>query len=176
MVNANKNKGDQAERDAVEFLVALCPDLVVKKPQRLLGAGRKEDVGDLWVFPDAAVQVKAYGPKSVSAAMYDAATTSVDQAANADRPFAAGMVKMHNARPGTVRWLASVMEWPEPFTVAPVGFKASTAAADWAKKQVNGDAVATVTRAGSPVIFVAPFRTWVDAYRRARIALEEAAA
>src|SRR6478735_12765266 len=56
--NTNKRKGDRAEREAVAVLCELAPDLVVARPQRLLGAGRREDTGDLWVFPGVTVQVK----------------------------------------------------------------------------------------------------------------------
>jgi hypothetical protein len=167
MANRSKQKGDEAERDATVFLVDLCPDLVVAKPKRMLGAGRMEDVGDLWVFPDVAVQVKAYKPTSLSTALYDAARTSVDQAENGDMRFALGMVKIHNARPGTERWLASVMEWPEE--IVPTPFKAGTAAAAWAHKHpAPAHAIARVERGGSPVIYVAPMGTWIAAYRRVR--------
>lgn len=161
-------KGDKAEMDATRFLVDLCPDLVVERPKRMLGAGRKEDIGDLWVFPDVAVQVKAYKPESMSAALYDAARTSVDQAANGGMRFALGMVKVHNARPGTERWLAAVMEWPEEVEAVP--FKAGTVAAAWAHKHPAPlHAIGRVERGGSPVIFVAPMGAWINAYRRVRL-------
>ena len=169
MVNRSKAKGDKAELDATQYFIDLCPDLVVERPKRMLGAGRKEDVGDLWVFPDVAIQVKAFKPASLSAALYDSARTSVDQAANGEKPFALGMVKMHNARPGTEKWLASVLEWPEEADTVP--FKAGTAAAEWARKHPAPDhAIARVERGGSPAIFVAPMGTWVSAYRRVRAA------
>lgn len=167
MVNRSKAKGDRGEWDAVRYLVELCPDLLVPRPRPMLGAGRKDDVGDLQAFPDAAVQVKVYKPESISKALYDAARTSVNQAANAEKMFAVGMVKIHNARPGTERWLASVLDWPEE--VEPVLFKAGTVAAAWAHKHPAPlHAIGRVERAGSPVIYVAPFGTWVNAYRRAR--------
>ena len=169
MVNRSKAKGDKAELDATEYFKFMCPDLVVPRPKRMLGAGRKEDIGDLWVFADVAIQVKAFKPASLSAAPYDAARTSVDQAANGDMQFALGMVKIHNARPGTEKWLASVMEWPEP--VDTTSFKAATEAAMWAHKHPAPDhAIARVERGGSPVIYIAPMGTWLDAYRRLRAA------
>ena len=58
MANSNKRKGDRAEREAVAAVCRLAPDLVVERPQRLLGAGRGEDTGDLWVLPGVTVQVK----------------------------------------------------------------------------------------------------------------------
>ena len=58
MANSNKRKGDRAEREAFAVLCLLAPDLLVPRPQRLLGAGRREDTGDLWVLPDVTVQVK----------------------------------------------------------------------------------------------------------------------
>ena len=168
MVNRNKQKGDKGELDAVEFFKFQCPDLVVARPKRMLGAGRKEDIGDLWVFPDVAIQVKVLGPKALSSALYDSARTSVDQAGHGDMPFALGMVKIHNARPGTEKWIASVYEWPEE-DVHVVPFKAATDAAQWARTHPAPlTAVARVERGGSPVIFVAPMIAWIDAYRRCR--------
>jgi hypothetical protein len=167
MVNKNKAKGDKAELDATRYFIDLCPDLVVERPKRMLGAGRKEDIGDLWVFPDVAIQVKAFKADAISAALYDAARTSVDQAVNGEMEFALGMVKMHNARPGTEKWLASVLTWPEETDTVP--FKAGSVAAEWARKHPAPlHAIARVERGGSPVIYVAPMGTWVAAYRRAR--------
>lgn len=167
MVNRSKAKGDKAELDATEWFKFGYPDLVVPRPKRMLGAGRKEDIGDLWVFADVAIQVKAYAPTSLSAALYDAARTSVDQAANGDMPFALGMVKMHNARPGTERWIASVTEWPEECD--PVPFKAATDAAKWASTHpAPMQAVALVSRGGATPIFVAPMIHWMEVYRRTR--------
>ncbi|MFE6966683.1 hypothetical protein ACFVAJ_16365 [Agromyces sp. NPDC057679] len=168
MANRQKQKGDAGERDAVKYLLELCPDLCRPGSQRHLGAGRREDVGDLWVFREAAVQVKAYGAAGLSAAMYDSATSAVIQAKHGRVPFGVGMVKMHNARPGTNRWIAASVGWPD-VPAGLVEFKASTAAAEWAKRLPADDrSVGIVTRAGSPVIHVAPFHTWVDAFREAR--------
>jgi hypothetical protein len=168
MVNRSKAKGDKAELDATRYFQDLCPDLVVARPKRMLGAGRAEDIGDLWVFPDVAIQVKAYKASSVSAALYDAARTSVSQAANGEMPYALGMVKMHNARPGTEKWLASVIDWPEP-DVDTVLFKAGTLASEWARNHPAPlHAIARVERGGTDSIFVAPMGTWVEAYRRNR--------
>jgi hypothetical protein len=169
MVNRSKAKGDKAELDATEWFKRGYPELVVPRPKRMLGAGRKEDEGDLWVFADVAIQVKALLPSALSTALYDCARTSVDQAINGDRPYALGMVKMHNARPGTERWIASVLEWPEPVEAVP--FKAATDAAKWASTHpAPSHAIARVERGGSPVIFVAPMITWMEAYRRTRAA------
>ncbi|WP_159600705.1 hypothetical protein [Agromyces humi] len=166
MPNRRKEKGDKGERDAVEYLVALCPDLCRPGSMRMLGAGRAQDVGDLWVFTDAAVQVKAYGKESLSSAMYTSATSSVVQAANGRVPYGVGMVKMHNARPGTNRWVAAAVNWPAPLDHQPVEFKAATVAAEWAKRLPADDrSVGIITRAGAQTIYVAPFHTWVDALR-----------
>jgi Holliday junction resolvase len=52
-VNAVKRKGDRAERE----LASLLSDLTGYDVRRALGAGRKEDTGDAWGLPGAAVQV-----------------------------------------------------------------------------------------------------------------------
>jgi hypothetical protein len=169
MVNRSKAKGDKAELDATEWFKHGYPELVVPRPKRMLGAGRKEDVGDLWVFADVAIQVKALGANALSKALTDAARTAVDQAENGEMRYALGMVKMHNARPGTERWIASVVDWPEE--VEPIIFKAGTDAAKWASTHPAPlHAIARVERGGTDPIYVAPMIAWMEAYRRTRAA------
>lgn len=104
MPNANQDKGKRNERNAVKFLVEHFEDLVdVKNPARLLGEGRREDGGDLNVFSDTTVQVKAW--KNLGAGIHDAARSAVEQADYADKTFAVGMVPIPRAQPGTVSWL-----------------------------------------------------------------------
>jgi hypothetical protein len=52
-VNPSKRKGDRAERE----LAGLLADLTGYDVRRALGAGRREDIGDLWGLPGAVIQV-----------------------------------------------------------------------------------------------------------------------
>ena len=82
---------------------------------RMLGAGRKEDVGDLKAFPDAAVQVKNFKEKYLSKALYEGAAGAQEQAGNARHPYNTGMVLVPRARKvGAVRFVASTLHWPIP--------------------------------------------------------------
>src|SRR5690625_4924548 len=112
MASFSKNKGDRAEREAVEYLQQVADDLVVPRAQRMLGAGRADDVGDLRVLADVAVQVRNYKLDSLGAALRSAAMDAVAQAANGDIPHALGLVPYPRARAGTVRWLASWLTPP----------------------------------------------------------------
>lgn len=118
MANTAKQKGDRAEREAVETLVEFCPHLLVESPMRMLGAGRRDDVGDLRVFDDVAVQVRAYAPPGLGAAIRSSASDSLEQASRAGQHLGLGMVPIPN-RPRldvqAVRWLAAtdVEHWPE---------------------------------------------------------------
>lgn len=96
MANSSKRKGDQAEREAVAVLRGLAPDLVVGRPQRLLGAGRREDTGDLWVFPGVTVQMK-YRADPLHA-LRPAADGATVQAARAGSGFAVGLVPLPGVR------------------------------------------------------------------------------
>lgn len=108
MANPSKSKGDRAELEAVRVLTEMLPDYALPKAKRMLGAGRDEDVGDLFVFPDVAVQVKNFKASSLGAAILSAAAGAEEQAANGDLDYALGMVKVPGARKGTVKWLAVV--------------------------------------------------------------------
>lgn len=54
MVNSNKDKGDQGERDVQALLRVI---LGLPKVRRALGAGRQDDVGDIDSVPNTAIQV-----------------------------------------------------------------------------------------------------------------------
>ena len=90
MANSNKSKGDRAEREALEVICGLAPDLVVTRPQRLLGAGRREDTGDLWVLPGVTVQVKHRADPAHAIRL--AAVGAAVQASRAGCAFALGLV------------------------------------------------------------------------------------
>lgn len=53
MANSAKRKGDRAEREACQIL----SDLTGYNILRALGAGRKEDVGDVHGLPGAVIQI-----------------------------------------------------------------------------------------------------------------------
>ncbi len=112
MANSNKRKGDRAEREAVAAVCRLAPDLVVARPQRLLGAGRREDTGDLWVLPGVTVQVKHRADPAHAIRL--AADGAAVQARRAGAAFAVGLVPVPRARVGAVRWVACGASWPGP--------------------------------------------------------------
>jgi len=132
MANSAKDKGDRFEREAVPVLVELLPEFAVTKPMRMLGAGRKDDVGDLHVLADAAVQVKAWD--NMGGAIRTAVSGSVIQAGHGDKEYALGMVPVQGARVHQVHWLACVApgRWPVP--VEPVAeFGMVSKALAWVK-------------------------------------------
>ena len=56
MTNSAKVKGDRAEREVERLL----PELVGVAVRRALGAGRRDDRGDIFGLPDTALQVAAW--------------------------------------------------------------------------------------------------------------------
>lgn len=167
MANPSKDKGDRYEREGVEDLIRICPDLLVPKPMRALGAGRKDDEGDLRVFPDCAIQVKAYGKSYISKAVYDAAEGAARQGVNAMHPYSIGFVLVPNARRiGAVRWITVGYEWPVEHE--PVKHSSAVAAFAWIKAQgPDARVTAVVERKGSPRVFLGSLQTWLPAYREA---------
>lgn len=167
MSNPSKDKGDRYEREAVAHLIEAYPDLMVWNAQRLLGAGRKEDVGDLLVFPDAAVQVKAFKVSAMSAGLYSAADGAKVQAGHARHPYALGIVLVPRARKvGAVRWAASVLEWP---VAAEHQIHSNSLSALEAVKAAGplGRLTTQVRRKNTAAIIISSLDTWVAAYRRA---------
>lgn len=127
MANSSKAKGDRAEREAVKLLVGQLPEHVLPQSKRILGAGREEDVGDLFVFPDVAVQVKNFKASNLGSAILSAASGAEVQAANGGLPYALGLVKIPGAREGTVKWMAvvpagapNIVEFPSVVTFSQV--------------------------------------------------------
>lgn len=176
MTNAAKDKGDRGEREAVEVLAELLPpalgelaeQLIEKKPQRKLGAGRKEDTGDLWMLRDAAIQVKNW-PADLYGAIRSAAIGAQIQAGHGLLDHAVGLSLVPRARVDNVRWLASCIFWPVELDEDAVAVFANPASA---VGHVKNDKlgvprrrrVARIERAGKEVIWVAPIEAWIDAY------------
>lgn len=174
MANPSKNKGDRAEREAVAVLIALAPTLVIAGAKRMLGAGRKEDVGDLHVFPDVAVQVKSM--KAVSTAVREAAAGAVVQAGHAGHPYALGMVPIPLARTTSVRWLAVCLTWPDRDVAsdAIAVFGICSKAIEHLRNEKLGipreRRLAMLRTKGLPDLVIAPIEAWLAAYRADRLA------
>lgn len=181
MANASKAKGDKAEREAVAVLLGLAPDLVsVSRPQRKLGAGRAEDTGDLWIFHDCAVQVRAYAMPRIGLAIRSAALDAVAQAHNGDLPHALGLVLIPGARQAGVRWLACAAEWPWPVCREPVPFELVGRMLPWLRDddgpygydaRPRAERVAALRGSatdGGSRILVAPVEAWLAGFRQAR--------
>lgn len=65
MANSAKRKGDRAELEVQGIL----RDLLGVPARRALGAGRKDDVGDITGVPDTVIQVVDYAPKYLANAL-----------------------------------------------------------------------------------------------------------
>lgn len=178
MANPSKAKGDQAERDALAYLLDICdgdPHLRLN-PMRQLGAGRRDDIGDLAVLDDTVVQVKACNPRTLVRSVRSAAEGALAQQANALTPYAVGMTKFPGARTPTVRWIASTYQWPAELD-PDAGVREFGTAVASALVYVRDDTspaprthrVARISGRGLPPMFVAPFEAWLDARRAAQI-------
>lgn len=113
MVNASKRKGDDGEREAVAVLTELIPPrLLVRRPRRMLAAGRREDEGDLDVVASVSIQVKKWA--DLPRACREASDGAVKQATTMGNPCHLGMVPIPRASsaPGSMRWLAVAYDWP----------------------------------------------------------------
>lgn len=176
MANSAKNKGDRYEREAKDYLIAMAPDLVCELPMRMLGAGRKDDIGDIRVFDDTAIQVRALA--NMGQAVRSSAHDAVIQAGNGRMPYALGMVPVQGARKEKVRWLACVApdQWPGGFPASVAEFSIISKALPWLgdDKGPEGyrpwsrvDRVCTLNGPGKPVL-IAPMESWLEAYREER--------
>ena len=175
--NSSKSKGDRNELAAVLELVAKAGDLVLPNAQRKLGAGRREDVGDLHVFANVAVQVRAVA--EMGRGLRTAATDSVEQARHGGVPFALGMVPVPRARKESVRWLASCLSWPgsRPGDEEIAVFTNPGAAIAHLRRDDLGvprtRRIAQLRRLNTCSVFVAPIEAWIQAYRRVRVGAGE---
>lgn len=171
MTSPSKDKGDRGERDAVAVLGLLAPDLLCADAMRMLGAGRKDDVGDLRVFDDVAVQVRAYGMAQLHAALRTSAVDSQTQAVSGRMPLAVGLVPYPNARAPRVRWIATATVWPDPAVEARTFGMSVAKAVAWVRDEtgpVREQRVAMVSGRGAPSYHLAPLEAWLAAYRTTR--------
>jgi hypothetical protein len=102
MANPAKRKGDKAELE----VAGLIRELTGWPVQRALGAGRREDTGDLYGIPLCTAQVKNMA--DIARAVREAIIDLERQQLNAASPFAVAFVR----RPGG-RWVAvqTVEQW-----------------------------------------------------------------
>ena len=182
MANAAKAKGDKAERDAVAVLKQMCPDLLCDGAMRMLGAGRKDDIGDLRVFDNVSVQVKCYAPAYMSGGLRQSALGAAVQRENAlaqgyNVPFSLGMVPIpRQPTNGAVRWLATCLTWPVDLPIEPVRFNVVTKALTWLKDDTGPHGylahpreqrIASYGASLTDTVLVAPIEAWIAAYREA---------
>lgn len=176
VANPQKAKGAKGERDAVAYLVELAEDLVdVWNPMRMLGEGRKEDVGDISVFSDVAIQVKTWS--DVTRACREAAEGSVIQAKNGRRPYHLGLVPVPRARVdvGSLRYLAAVYDIPggvEPWQGLPT-FGLTNAAVKHLRDGYPGRVplawrAAQVKKSGTKTLYLMPLQAWIACFREDR--------
>lgn len=83
MANPQKRRGDAAEREVAGIL----SDLLGVRARRALGAGRQDDIGDIFGIPDAAIQVANYA--SLDRAVREKLPTVERQRLNARATFGA---------------------------------------------------------------------------------------
>jgi hypothetical protein len=97
MTSRSKRKGDSAEREIAGILTDQLGGLV----RRRLGAGRRDDTGDLDGLPGTTVEVKAYA--DITRAVREGLDDCVSEQTNAGTPFGVAFIR----RPGG-RWFAAM--------------------------------------------------------------------
>lgn len=171
MANRSKNKGDRYERAAFALVLQDYADLVdVAHPGRNR-AGRRLDPGDLHLFSDCVVQVKAYD--DIGAALWRAAYGARTQAGYGDFPHDVGLVPVIGARRTGVNWLATSTSWPTDIPAdAHRVFGSCPRAIAWLRDDSCGvprsRRLARVARQDKDPIWVAPAAAWFEAYRANR--------
>lgn len=142
MANPHKQKGDRAERAYVAHALEDHPGITRADAMRYLGAGRKDDVGDVRVYPGVSVQVKHWN--NVTAALIEGAQAARRQRHNGNEPYGVAMVKVPQARPPRPVWLASALldEWPLPVPDEAPIFRRSSRMLGWLAATSDTPAVA----------------------------------
>ena len=102
MSNSQKDKGDKAEREAAELI----SELTGYEVRRKLGAGRKDDEGDLEGLPNVTIQVANW--KNTASAAIQKPKGAEDQRENAGTDYAATFVRF---RGGTFRVVLTPEQW-----------------------------------------------------------------
>lgn len=173
MANRSKDKGDRGEREALAMFIDRYPHLLVQdvNPVRELGAGRADDMGDLRVLPQTAIQVKVWA--NLVRAVREAADGASRQAKNAAADYALGLAPVPRARkePGSLRWIASAFDWPhglddwEPIPT----FGTTSAALKHLREGFGGRVplrlrMVRVRAKGTRTMLLAPVEAWMDCY------------
>lgn len=169
VANASKKKGDRFEREAAAYLIDQAPDLVLPDCQRYLGAGRKDDIGDLRAFHDTTVQVKAYNDPLAAIRLGVAGARA--QSTRADTALHLGMVPVPRASktdPNVVRWLACTYEWPTPVETESWGLAGR--AVNWVRTadQPIDSRVTSISTRGLEPFYLGSMQAWLAAYRTRR--------
>ncbi|WP_277212346.1 hypothetical protein [Isoptericola croceus] len=170
MTNPAKIKGDQTEREALAWIATGWPHLLRPNAMRMLGAGRRDDIGDLSAIDDVVIQVKASNPRTLTAALRAAAHGAAAQRVNAAARFEMGLTKYPNARGGSVRWLATSLVWPGPVEAVLDAGAAVSKAVVFVRDEAGPartDRVAVVHGRGLPVMYLAPAEAWMSAFEHA---------
>lgn len=168
-MNSAKAKGDRGEREAVAMLCQLAPDLVLPNARRKLGAGRRDDIGDLEVFPDVTIQVKTMA--NVVTALRDAALGAEEQAARARTTYQVGIAPIPRSRKTAVRWLAATTAWPEgppPDDEVRVVGRTQDAIIHCRSEHLGIPRfrrIANVRRAGAAPLYISTIEAWVFAWQ-----------
>lgn len=102
MANPQKQKGDRAELEAATML----SELTGYRCQRMLGAGRKDDIGDIAGIPGHAIQVANWS--DTAAAAVQKPRGAQRQAENAMVPHAMTLVRFKG---GTWRVVLTPEQW-----------------------------------------------------------------
>ena len=158
MGNARKRQGDKAELAAILYLAGLAPEHTVERPRRVLGAGRRDDEGDILVFMPGAYEI-GQTLDAIGAAQ---------QAVNAERRYHLGLSKRHAAR--TDSWVASAASWPVSLDLAGIPVIGQTARAVsivTSSVEPTTDRIVLVRRQGVPALYVAHPDAWITAWRTA---------
>lgn len=102
MANPNKRKGDRAERE----LATLLSELLNRPMRRMLGAGRKDDTGDIDGIDDTAIQAKHWNDITAAITQGIGQLTQQQQNKNAEH----GVLFIKHRKHG---WLAvtTIGEW-----------------------------------------------------------------
>ena len=101
-MNSSKRKGDKAERE----VQAILRDELGVEARRALGAGRRDDVGDMYGIPDTTVQVVSW--KDVTRAVREKPLECEMQRVRANVTHAATFVRL---RGGVWRVVMTPEQW-----------------------------------------------------------------
>lgn len=102
MTGASKRKGDEAEREVAQLIHSW----LGYPARRMLGAGRRDDVGDIDGVPDTVIQVASWA--DVAAAAIQKPTQAETQRRYAGKRYAATFVRF---RGGAYRVVLTPEQW-----------------------------------------------------------------